>query len=205
MTTWERPNRADKNGAFIVPPIASPHAPSLVPHRTPHHPPNRPHATTRRPASHTATHIATPHYTAHTTTTTLRPSATPQRPDAIRHARRDEHEQSNISNENRRDDTGTRTDKNGATGQHRHETPDNTERRGETRSGTRSETPTPTRERQSTRHERDANTRRRDKTNDGTEIRHCRLNTKGKEKRHVDGSRHHRLTNRQDELTKTAR
>lgn len=100
MTTRERPKRADKNGASIVPPIISPYVPPPIPltarHATRHGITEPPHATTRRLASHTATHIATPCYTASNPSTTHRLPATPPRPAtrhaATRHDRRDEHE-----------------------------------------------------------------------------------------------------------------
>ena len=101
-TIRERPNRADKNGAIIVPPPVSPFAPPPIP-LTPHHAPHDTTSPNRQPthrhATHTDTHAATPH---HTATPPCRYDATTPHPNgyehaAIRHARRNEHEKSNRS------------------------------------------------------------------------------------------------------------
>lgn len=66
-TIRERPNRADKNGAIIVPPLVSPFAPPpipLTPHHAPHDTTSPNRQPTRHPATHTDTHAATPHHTA---------------------------------------------------------------------------------------------------------------------------------------------
>ena len=80
IKTWERPNRADKNGAPLVPP--------LVPPRTPRHTPRITEPPTPRPA---ATHRISPRHTRppHGKSRPVPPQRS-KRHNATRHARRDE-------------------------------------------------------------------------------------------------------------------
>lgn len=135
MTTWEQPKRADKNGAstvsLLISPCVSPCVPPSVP-LTPRHATLRHTKRHRRIADttpRTSQRHATPPAPRRPATTAQRRNI-PRRPNAIRHARRDEHEESD--DKTRQDGTRTQADKNGATRQRGHETPDDTERRDKT-------------------------------------------------------------------------
>lgn len=124
MATRERPERADKNGA------------PLVPQYTPRHT-TRHHRTACRPASHIDTPRC-PHHGNHAppprnaTTTRRHPTRTTERT-------RREQTAATRTDETTRELELTKT---AQQDKHQHETPDNTERSHETRSGT----PTPTRQ-----------------------------------------------------------